>query len=142
MLTGECQQTIDNKGRMSVPQKFRSELGEKFVLTRGFSGCIFVYPMADWQALEEKLTELPLAEAKIQRFFLGGKEELNIDAQGRILVPQHLREHAALEKEIATVGVGRRIEIWDKSRWKMQGEEFNSVDGNNTLLERLDELGI
>ncbi|MDR1101341.1 MAG: division/cell wall cluster transcriptional repressor MraZ [Clostridiales bacterium] len=142
MLSGECQHNIDVKGRMIVPAKFREDLGEKFVITRGLDGCIFVYAMDAWIKLERKLVELPLADAHIQRFFIGGKEEVELDKQGRILIPAHLRTHARLTKDIVSVGVGGRVEIWDKAQWQLQGEKFTSAPGNENLTMRLDGLGI
>lgn len=140
MLSGECQHNVDAKGRMIVPAKFRDDLGEKFVITKGLDNCIFVYEMSAWLKLEETLVKLPLADSDIKRFFIGGKEEVEMDKQGRILIPQHLREHAKLEKDAVSVGVGDRMEIWDKSAWKQKGEKFTSAPGD--LTARLDSLGI
>jgi len=140
MLSGECGNNIDAKGRMMVPSRFRDDLGEKFVLTKGIDNCIFIYPLENWKKLEPELVKLPLREADIKRRFLGGKEEVEIDKQGRILIPQHLRNHAKLQKECVSVGVGDRVEIWDKSAWELKSAEFTS--SSDSLLDRLDTLGI
>ena len=140
MLTGECCHNIDTKGRMMVPSRFRDDLGEKFVLTKGIDNCIFIYPLKNWTKLEAELIKLPLREADIKRRFLGGKEEVEIDKQGRILIPVHLRSHAKLQKECVSIGVGDRVEIWDKSAWELKSAEFTS--SSDILLDRLDTLGI
>jgi len=140
MLTGECAQNIDIKGRIMVPSRFRGDLGDVFVLTKGIDNCIFIYPLENWKKLEAELIRLPLREADIKRRFLGGMEEVEIDKQGRILVPQHLRNHAKLQKECVSVGVGDRVEIWDKSAWELKSAEFTS--SSDSLLDRLDTLGI
>ena len=140
MMTGECGHNIDVKGRMMVPSRFRAELGDNFVITKGIDSCIFVYPMAGWQKLEAELASLPLREVDIKRRFLGGKEEVEIDKQGRILIPQHLRSHAKLTKECVSIGVGDRVEIWDKAAWELKSAEFTS--SSDLLLDRLDTLGI
>ena len=140
MMTGECGHNIDAKGRMMVPSRFRAELGDNFVITKGIDACIFVYPMNNWKKLETELAKLPLREVDIKRRFLGGKEEVEIDKQGRILIPQHLRSHAKLTRECVSIGVGDRIEIWDKTAWELKSVEFTS--SSDSLLDRLDTLGI
>ena len=123
-----------------VPSRFRADLGEKFVITKGIDACIFVYPLDNWKKLEAELARLPLREADIKRRFLGGKEEVEIDKQGRILIPQNLRSHAKLTKECVSIGVGDRVEIWDKSAWDVKSAEF--TNNSDSLLDRLDTLGI
>ena len=120
MFMGEYSHTIDAKGRIIVPAKFRESLGDNFVVTKGLDNCLFVYTSEDWRKFEEKLRTLPLTNKdarKFTRFFLAGAAEMEIDKQGRILIPSVLREFAALEKDVVLVGVGSRIEIWDKARW-------------------------
>ena len=119
MFMGEYSHTIDAKGRIIVPAKFRESLGDNFVVTKGLDNCLFVYTSEDWRKFEEKLRTLPLTNKdarKFTRFFLAGAAEMEIDKQGRILIPSVLREFAALEKDVVLVGVGSRIEIWDKAR--------------------------
>lgn len=126
MLMGEFQHNIDTKGRLIVPAKFREDLGENFVVTRGLDGCLFGYPMSQWQKLEEKLNEMPLAKKEARtfvRFFYSAATEVVIDKQGRINIPQSLRSHAGIEKGCVIVGVSDRIEIWDEGRWQAFSEE-------------------
>lgn len=134
MFMGEFQHNIDAKGRLIVPAKFREELGEKFVVTRGMDGCLFGYPMSEWEQLEEKLKEMPLAKKDARtfvRFFYSAATECEIDKQGRINIPGTLRTHAHLEKGCVIIGVSNRIEIWDEAKW----QEFS-----NEAEENFDEI--
>nr|WP_241080200.1 division/cell wall cluster transcriptional repressor MraZ [Natranaerofaba carboxydovora] len=118
---GEYNHTIDNKGRIIVPAKFRKDLGESFVLTRGLDSCIFIYPQSEWKQLEQKLKALPLTKGDARafsRFFLSGATECALDNQGRIQIPENLRFHADLKKEVVVIGVSSRVEIWSKENWK------------------------
>jgi len=120
MFMGEYQHSIDAKGRLFIPAKFREELGDTFVVTRGLDHCLFGYPQAEWQELEKKLRALPFTKADARafvRFFFSGASEGEIDKQGRILLPQVLRDYAQLEKEVVILGVSNRVEIWSASRW-------------------------
>lgn len=117
---GEYQHTIDPKGRLIVPAKFRESLGEKFVATKGLDNCLFVYPMEEWQILEGKLKALPFTKADTRafvRFFFSGATECELDKQGRILLPANLRDFAGLDKDVVVIGVSSRVEIWSKDRW-------------------------
>ena len=130
MFMGEFQHNIDTKGRLIVPAKFRDLLGEKFVVTRGMDGCLFGYPMSEWELLEEKLKEMPLAKKDARtfvRFFYSAATECEIDKQGRINIPSTLRTHASIEKSCVIIGVSNRIEIWDETRW----QEFSSEAEEN-----------
>ena len=122
MLIGEYSHTIDNKGRMIVPAKFRAELGERFIVTKGFDGCLYGYSLEEWKSIEEKIKTLPLITGKdarnFTRFFFSSAIECELDSQGRILITQNLREHAELVKEIVVIGVSTRIEIWSKEKWE------------------------
>lgn len=121
MFMGEFQHTIDAKGRLIVPSKFRDKLGEKFVVTRGMDGCLFGYPLSEWEHLEKKLEEMPLAKKDARtfvRFFYSAATECELDKQGRINIPQTLRNHAQLNKNCVVIGVSNRIEIWDEARWR------------------------
>ena len=118
MFMGEYNHTVDAKGRLIVPSKFREQLGDEFVVTKGLDGCLFVYENTEWKALEEKLNALPLTNAnarKFSRFFLAGATTCEVDKQGRILLPAVLREFARIDKDAVLVGVGRRIEIWSRA---------------------------
>jgi len=121
MFMGEYQHNIDIKGRMIVPAKFREELGESFVITRGLDQCLFAYPMEEWKLLEEKLKKLPLTKKdarRFTRFFFSGAVECEFDKQGRINIPQPLRNYSKLEKECVVIGVSNRIEVWAKELWE------------------------
>ena len=141
MLVGRYNQNIDAKGRVIVPAKFREELGDSFVVTQGLDGCLFVFTNTEWANFEEKLKSLPLANKearKFVRFFLAGATLAEVDKQGRILLPSVLREFAALEKDVVLVGVGNRVEIWDKKRW----EESTSFDDMDEIAEHMADLGL
>ena len=121
MLIGEYQHTIDAKGRMIVPAKFREDLGFTFVVTRGLDGCLYGYPLEQWQLLRQKLSELPQSKKDARafaRFFNSAASEVEFDKQGRINIPNALIEHAFLDKECVVNGLSNRIEIWDKTRWE------------------------
>lgn len=128
MFMGEYQHTIDSKGRVIIPAKFREGLGEKFVATKGLDNCLFLYPMNEWQALEKKLKALPFTRADARafvRFFFSGATECELDKQGRILIPGNLREYARLEKDVVIIGVSNRVEIWSREVW----EEYSARAG-------------
>ena len=138
---GEYNHTIDAKGRLIIPAKFREQLGEEFVITKGMDGCLFVYPFEAWQEFEDKLKALPLTvnkEArKFSRFFLAGAATVELDKQGRALVPATLREFAGLDKEVVLAGVLDRIEIWDKDKW----HEASDYDDMDDIAEHMSEFG-
>lgn len=141
MFMSEYNHTIDPKGRLIIPAKFRDQLGDEFVVTKGMDGCLFVFTNSDWSAFEEKLTSLPLTNKparKFARHFLSGAAEVELDKQGRILLPSNLREHAGLEKDVVLVGVGSRIEIWSKAAWDDENED---TDIDEVTLE-MDGLGL
>ncbi|MGG4490624.1 division/cell wall cluster transcriptional repressor MraZ [Metabacillus idriensis] len=120
MFMGEYHHTIDAKGRMIVPAKFREELGETFVITRGLDQCLFGYPMSEWKLIEDKLKALPLTKKDARaftRFFFSGAVECELDKQGRINLAAPLLHYAKLEKECVVIGVSNRIELWDKAIW-------------------------
>lgn len=141
MFMGEYNHTIDAKGRLIIPSKFRETLGDEFVVTKGLDGCLFVYPNEEWSAFEEKLRTLPLTNKnarQFSRFFLAGAASCEEDKQGRILIPGVLREFAQLEKEVVLVGVLSRIEIWSRAKW----EESNVYDDMDEIAEHMEELGL
>ena len=142
MLIGEYSHSIDAKGRIIVPSKFRTELGERFIVTKGFDGCLYGYSLEEWQGIEEKIKTLPLVTGKdarnFTRFFFSSAIECELDSQGRILISQGLREFAGLEKDIVTIGVSSRIEIWSKAKW----EEYNSAQDSDDIAEKMSFLGI
>lgn len=138
---GEYNHTIDAKGRLIIPSKFREALGDEFVVTKGLDGCLFVYDNKEWSAFEEKLKALPLTNKEARqfvRFFLAGATLAEVDKQGRILVPGVLREFAGLEKEVVLIGVASRVEIWSKERW----DNAASYDDVEEIAEHMSELGL
>lgn len=142
MFMGEYNHTIDSKGRLIVPAKFREALGDEFVVTKGLDGCLFVYPNEEWQAFAEKLKSLPMSNKnsrQFSRFFLAGAAACEVDKQGRILLPGVLREFAALEKDVVLIGVSTRVEIWAKERWSECMQTYD--DDMDEVAENLAELG-
>lgn len=141
MFMSEYNHSIDPKGRVIVPVKFRESLGTEFVVTKGLDGCLFVFPNEEWNIFEEKLKSLPMSNKdarKFVRFFLAGAAVVELDKQGRILIPPVLRECAGLEKDVVVVGVGNRVEIWDKGRWD-DATTFNDMD---EIAEHMSDLGL
>ncbi len=141
MFMGEYNHTVDPKGRLIVPSKFREQLGNEFVVTKGLDGCLFVYPNSEWQSIEEKFRNISMTSKdarKFSRFFFAGAATCELDKQGRILLPSVLREYADLEKDVVLVGVLSRIEIWSKERWL----ETNDYDDMDEVAEHMAELGL
>src|SRR3989344_1354475 len=121
MFIGEYEHTLDEKKRVSLPKNFRAGLGKKMVMTRGLDNCLFVYSRASWEKVAAKLQELSFAQADTRgfnRFILSGAAEVEIDAAGRVLIPEHQREFAGLKKEVVFAGVSDRVEVWDAQVWK------------------------
>ena len=143
MFKGEYSHTIDAKGRLIMPSKFREQLGDEFVVTKGLDGCLFVYPDDEWSAFEEKLRELPLTNKKardFKRFFLGSAVDGELDKQGRVLISSALRAYAGLEKEVVLAGVLDKIEIWDKKAWDAHSEEVEAdIDD---IASDMEDLGL
>ncbi len=130
MLLGEYQHNIDTKGRLIIPAKFRGNLGERFIVTRGLDGCLFGYPMEEWDQLGEKLSQLPLAKKEARmftRFFYSAATECELDKQGRINIPKTLRNYAGLEKECCVIGVSNRFEIWSQKKWDQLSEDASEA---------------
>lgn len=143
MFIGEYQHTIDTKGRMIIPSRFREDLGDRFVVTKGLDNCLFIYSVEEWSILEAKLKTLPLTNKDARafvRFFFSGATECEVDKQGRILVPGNLRDYAELDKDVSVIGVATRVEVWDKDKWsKYNGDENISPD---IIAEKMEALGI
>ena len=137
MLIGEYQHSIDAKGRISFPARLREELGGVFVVTKGFDSCLSVYAMEEWKALETKVNALPMKARSFQRFLFAGAAQLSPDKQGRVLIPQHLREYAGLNEDVTVVGVSSRVEIWDSAKWAASNEELTA----DAVAGLMDELG-
>lgn len=140
MFMGEYNHTIDAKGRVIVPAKFRETLGDEFVVTLGLDGCLFVYPDEEWKNFVSELKNLPGSKEarQLQRYFMAGAASCEVDKQGRILIPSKLREQAGLEKEVVFVGVLSKIEIWSKKRW----EANNTYDNMDEIAEHMSEFGL
>ena len=141
MFMGEYNHTIDAKGRLIIPAKFRELLGTEFVLTRGLDGCLFIYPVDEWKAFEQKLRALPLTNKNARtfsRFFVAGAAMCELDRQGRVLVPQTLREFAGLEKDVVLTGNLDRIEVWSKEKWS----ENCDYDDMDEIAKNMQDMGI
>jgi MraZ protein len=139
MFMGEYHHSIDNKGRLIIPSKFRDDLGEMFIITRGLDQCLFGYPLSEWKILEEKLKGLPLTKKDARaftRFFFSGATESELDKQGRVNLPSPLLQYAKLEKDCVILGVSNRIEIWSKQIWEdyfIQSEESFAEIAENMI---------
>ena len=143
MLIGEYEHSIDSKGRLIMPAKLKQDIGEKFVITKGLDGCLFVYSQTEWKNFEDKLRTFPLTNKDaraLMRFFLAGAMECEIDKQGRFLITSTLRDFAELDKEVVIIGVLTKIEIWSKDKWlKYSADENQTAD---EIAEKMANLGI
>lgn len=143
MLIGEYKHTLDTKKRLSMPSKWRKELGKTLVVTRGLDNCLFVYPQKEWQKITEKIGQLPLGQADTRgfnRFFLSGAVEVEIDSVGRILVPDFLKDFAKLATKVVLAGIYDRVEIWAEDTWEAYKLSIESKA--DTLAEKLGEVGV
>lgn len=143
MLLGEYRHNVDTKGRVSVPSRFRADLGESFVVTKGLDNCLFVYSKTEWETFENKLKQLPLTNndaRSFMRFFFAGATECEVDKQGRINIPQILRDYAGIKKDVVIVGVATRAEIWDSATW----DKYTSSDSLDVskIASQMSNLGI
>ena len=141
MLIGEYEHSLDSKGRLIMPAKLRQDMGEKFIVTKGLDGCLFAFSQNEWMNFETKLKSLPLSDKNARnfvRFFLSGATECEIDKQGRFLLPSNLRQAANLEKESIIIGVGTRLEIWNKAIWEKCDEDISADE----IAENMSLLGI
>ena len=143
MLIGEYKHTLDPKKRLSLPAKWRKELGKKLVVTRGLDHCLFVYPQKEWQQITDKVSKLPLGSAdtrSFNRFFLSGAVEVEVDKIGRILVPDFLKEFAKLKTKVVLAGIHDRVEIWDEKQWN---DYKQKIEGQaDALAEQLGSVGV
>lgn len=143
MFIGEFRHTIDLKGRIAVPAKFRQKLSSGAIITRGLDHCLFVFTGKDWETLAQKLISLPLAQANSRAFvrlMLSGASDVELDTQGRILIPDYLRKYAGLDKVAKVTGVYNRIEVWDEAAW--QEYKAKTESASEEIAEKLGELGI
>ena len=135
MFLGQYAHTVDTKGRTFVPAKYRDELGETFVVTRGTAKCLTVYPMSEWEKYTAKIAELPQAHAaKIRRFVFSNASDVTLDAQGRIGIVAGLREYAGIEKNVLILGLGSYIEIWAEDVWKAENESESGGEIEDLML--------
>jgi len=143
MFIGEYQHNLDSKGRISIPAKFRSELGSSAIVTRGLDSCLFIYPKGEWEETANRLAQLPYTNANARAFsrmMLSGAMEVEIDKQGRALLPGYLRSYASLIDQIVSAGVFNRVEIWDKQKWQEYSQQSESQAAN--IAEQLTEWRI
>lgn len=141
MFMGEYAHTVDEKGRIIMPAKFRDQLDGKFYVTKGLDKCLFVYSKEEWSGIEAKFREIPLTTKDARAFarkFFSGACECEIDKQGRMLLPQNLREHAGLIKDVVLAGVLNRIEIWSKESW----EDADAATDMDDIAETMASLGL
>lgn len=142
MLIGEYKHTLDDKKRISLPSKFRKELGKKIIVTRGLDGCLFIYSLKEWQAISERLGGLGMGQADTRGFsrhMFAGAAEVNVDSVGRILIPEHLRDFASVKNKVVFAGVYSRIEVWNEKAWESYKKQ---VDKNaDQMAEKLGDIG-
>ncbi|MBR1883405.1 MAG: division/cell wall cluster transcriptional repressor MraZ [Clostridia bacterium] len=143
MLLGEYNHTVDTKGRVIVPAKFRDDLGVTFIVTKGFDSSLFIFSKTEWNKFEEKIRSLPMTNPSARsfsRFFLAGANEVELDKQGRINLPQNLLDYAGITKDVVVIGVSSRVEIWDKAKWENYTSEDN-LDVDEIAIQ-MSNLGI
>lgn len=143
MFIGEYQHSLDSKGRLQVPVKFRTDLKVGAVVTRGLDSCLFLYTKKSWDELAKKLAGLPLARAKSRAFarlMLAGAMDVEIDSQGRILLPDYLRKYAQLKRQVVIAGLYNRLELWNDARWQNYKVKTERTSGD--IAEALTELGV
>ncbi len=144
MFIGEYEHSMDAKGRVFLPAKFRGDFEEGLVMTKGLENCLFVYPMEEWRIIESKIKNLPMTDKNARKFvrtFSAGASDATMDKQGRIVIPQNLRNHASIDKEVVIIGAATRVEIWARNEW----DSYNSDDEGlsyEELAERMTEMGI
>lgn len=143
MLIGEYLHTLDAKKRLSLPAKFRKEVGKKVVVTRGLDSCLFMFPLATWKGIAEKLETLPMGQSDtrgIARFILSGAVETEVDQAGRILIPEYLKEFADLRSRVVLAGVSDRVEIWNDKTWEEYKHRIEV--GAEKMAQTLGDLGV
>lgn len=143
MLIGEYRHTLDQKKRLAIPAKLRKEIGRRVVITHGLDNCLSIYPLKEWQRVAEKLANLSMGQAdtrSFNRFMLAGAVETEVDAIGRVLIPDFLKEYAMLDSQVVMAGVHNRLEIWDEKRWG----DYKAAVGKqaDALAQKLGEIGV
>lgn len=143
MFRGEYSHTVDAKGRLIIPLKFREQLGEECIVTRGLDGCLFIFESGEWEAYEEKLRKLPMTNKNARsfvRFLSGGATPCEFDKQGRILLPATLRKFAGIEKDVILAGLPNRLEVWSEQKWN-ENNNYEEIDMDE-IAGHLTELGL
>ncbi len=143
MFVGEYRHLIDQKGRLAIPVKFRAKLAEGCVITRGLDSSLFIYTQKEWQKLADKLSQLPIGQAKARSFvrlMFSGAVDLELDKQGRIIIPAYLRDYAGVKTDVVICGLYSRIEIWDRKKWDEYKQE--SEKEATDIAEHLGDLGV
>lgn len=143
MMIGEYSHSIDDKGRMAIPVKFRRELSKGAVVTRGLDNCLFIYTKSEWAKVAEKYANLPIAQANsraFSRLMLAGAMDVELDAQGRMMLPEYLRKFAQVKKNVVIAGLYSRLEIWDEEVWNKYKSQTEAESG--AIAERMAELGV
>ena len=143
MFIGEYNHNLDNKGRLAVPVKFRDDLKKGAVVTKGLDGCLFLYTMSEWKILAEKLSKLPISQSNTRAFarlMLAGAMDVQVDKQGRVVLPDYLRKYASLNKKVIIGGLYNRLEIWDENNWENYKNKTEKESGD--IAEKLGELGV
>lgn len=142
MLIGEFKHTVDDKKRISLPIKFRKEIGKNIIVTKGLDNCLFLYPLKEWKNISEKLGSLGMGQSDTRgfnRFMLAGASEVSVDSVGRILIPDHLKSFAGIENKVVFAGVHNRVEIWDDARWETY--KTSVLKDADKMAEKLGEIG-
>jgi len=143
MLIGQYQHTIDSKKRLSLPVKFRGELGHKVIVTKGVENCLVVYTEKEWEIMSQKLGNLPISQGEARSFtrhLLASAAEIDLDKLGRILIPDYLKEYAGLEKNAVICGLSNRLEIWNENKW--EDYRKSAEKGVEEIVSKLGPLGI
>ncbi len=143
MFIGEYEHNMDPKKRLAMPSKFRTELGQTVVVTRGLDRCLFVYPMKTWRELAQKLGTMPIGDASTRSFvrlMLAGATDVTMDKQGRVVIPDYLKSYASIEKAVTVAGLFNRLEVWDTQRWHAYKKKAES--NTDKVAQQLGELGI
>lgn len=143
MFLGEYNHIIDEKARLAIPAKFRKALAKGAVVTRGLDNCLYLYPISEWKVLAEKISKLPMSQANsraFSRLMLAGAMDVELDSQGRIVLPEYLRNYARIAKKTVVAGLYNRLEIWDEEKWNIY--KSDTEKGSNDIAEKLGELGI
>ncbi|MCL6563487.1 MAG: division/cell wall cluster transcriptional repressor MraZ [Firmicutes bacterium] len=143
MMMGEYSHTLDDKGRIVLPSRFREDFHDRLVMTKGFDGCLLLYPLPEWEKMVQKIQALPMTDPNARAFvrlFMAGAQEVELDRQYRMTVPPRLREYAGMEKEVVLIGLTTRAELWAAERWASY--QASTEAGYEAMAEKMAELGL